>query len=500
MTPTTGNSGAGRWGAIGVVPLESREITGRAGGSGPLETDQHCYKWRPSIDLSPSLPRDYCVSMTAISHNGTCRRFHPTGEPYSFVLHASLGGFAILTKVSNLDAEQRNSYNAMRLLFQHGPLVREALNRGFLRIQDLFVGREGRIGSDYGDILPDTIGLDRSGQGKRLGIGDVIRAGKQEATLRGLRDPSAADFIRLGLLDASRLNPVDVEELTKDEAACFLRIVLFDLGPADVRIDESTAVEVVGRFLEALQPHLDDSDEEFCRWFFDNRDGIVHQISKRKSGPGAIPRAAVRQVLLEKTFESLRYTGQCIDIQMRVFADALEPALDDDERSVFEAIYFSQPWLGGIPLVLLHRYFGPIREAIQDLWLDPKNSQYQGVLLRVLEYHAEMVRKRREADRAAKRCGKTGRQVPLSDRPPATDETSLENQDFDLRELAAELGRASGLSCTCGAASDFQASFDFQGSSLETINVDFVCGRCGSAQRRTFFSDQVARIMSANGG
>ena len=197
-----------RWGSIAVFELAPRTITGRATGSPALEVDQSRYEWRPSPEIAPLLPKDYCVSLIALSRNGTRRRFYPAESMSDFVRLAYLGGFAIVTTVANLDAEQRNYYNTMHLLHRHGAKIREKLIRSFDRTQDLFVDSAGRIDVDREDVLPDEIGLGASRKSKRLKrIGTLVKAGKQEAAAHSLRDPSDADFIRLGLLEAVRRIP-----------------------------------------------------------------------------------------------------------------------------------------------------------------------------------------------------------------------------------------------------------------------------------------------------
>jgi hypothetical protein len=489
MPPRRQSSQADQWGTVTVQRLASREISTRTDGRSPVMTEQDVYEWRPLPVLSPNLPKGYSVSLTALSARGKGRRFQPTDDTRALALFASLGGLAILNEVTKLDAEQRNTYNLMRLLFQHAPLVREALDRRFDRIQDLSVSRGQRDDVDDADVLPDTIGLDDSGRGRRWRVGGLIQAGQREAADREIQNPSEADLIRLGVVAAARLNPVDVTNLTTSDAARFLRVALFDLGPAEVRIDAATEQEVTGRLFEAIHPHLDDSVENFRRWFFDKRDGI-----------GQILRPIVRQVVLEKVFESLQYTGQCVHVQMQVIANEIDPALDDDERSIFEATYCEQPWLGGLPLLVLRRYFGPIREAVQDLWLEPHNAQYQGVLLRVLQFQGEMIRKRREADRKAKKGDAKQRRVLHTDRPLTREEYSLQSQELDLRELAREVSRVLKLSCKCGTASDFQARFDLESSSQDAVEIDFICDQCGKAQRCKVSSAQIARIASLHGG
>jgi hypothetical protein len=196
-------------------------------------------------------------------------------------------------------------------------------------------------------------------------------------------------------------------------------------------------------------------------------------------------------------FQALRYTGQCVDIQMRAFVQSIEPQLTPDERAVFEQMYFAQSWLGGIPLVVLHRYFAPLREAIEDLWLDPENAEKAGVLLRVLQFHAEMVTKRREADRLAKLRGDAAPKhcelVPDDLGPTAAH--SLEELLFDLNELGKGLARVFKVRCECGADTSPQARFNIKGGSEDSIAVVFECPQCHRKQQRSFSYVDVSTVL-----
>jgi hypothetical protein len=432
-------------------------------------------------ELNDDLPENYCVSLNAMSLRGEGHRFSPE-DPHVFALNASLGGLAILNQVKALTGEQLHSYHLMRLVYQHGPRVREALQRKFVRATDLSVSRGLRGALGYDHILPASLGLDASGRGRPWSIARLMEAGKKEADARRLKKKSDADYIRLGLLAGARLNPVDIHDLASDDVAKLVRLALFDLGPAEVPIDETTKDEVIGRFLKALHNHLEDSDESFNRWFFKNRDGIVHAISKQTAGTGPIDRAVVREVLLELVFHALRYTGQCVHVQMFDFLQAIEPSLSEDDEAVFEVLYLEQPWLAGIPLVVLHRYFAPLREAIEDLWADPRNPEKAGVLLRLLQYHGEVVSKRREADRTAKEIGpasaRRGQLATASEATPSEAEESL-----CLQDLGTQLLRDSEACCDCGTALEF-ASFDHASSSNDTALINAVCRQCQAAQQR----------------
>ncbi len=244
----TGNSAI--WGTMTVEARESQQITRPTVGSAVLDMDRSVYQWRPSEQIRGDLPEDYCVSLEAMSYKGV-RRLYPDNLP-DFLLNASLGGLAIRSRTENLTGEQRYTYNLMRLLVQYGPSVQEALDRTFSRRVDLLVLGHERFGVDFSNILPDDLGLNALGRGKQWSVADLLKAGRDSAKARDLTEPSTADLIQLGLVDAAKRNPFDVTRLKTEDAARILRLALFDLGPAEVPISDETRQEVEGRLLDAF--------------------------------------------------------------------------------------------------------------------------------------------------------------------------------------------------------------------------------------------------------
>ena len=77
------------------------------------------------------------------------------------------------------------------------------------------------------------------------------------------------------------------------------------------------------------------------------REDLVHRISKQVKGGGPIPREVVRQALLELVWDSYRYVGDCVSLQMQAFLLTLPTPPTAEERAAFEAVYLKQPtWAG----------------------------------------------------------------------------------------------------------------------------------------------------------
>jgi hypothetical protein len=275
------------------------------------------------------------------------------------------------------------------------------------------------------DILPARIGLDPSGSGKRWGVADLLKRRRAHADANGESNPTPARCIAAGLFAAARINPLDPMSLSEADARVLVRLALFDLGPASTR-DEAVRQMIIERLLSEIERHVSDDTDGFDRWFFKNRDDLIHQIAKQKKRGGEISREVVRRVFLDLVFESYSYVGDCVCLQMQAFAKALPIPLEHGERELFEETYFKRPWLGGLPLILIRERFEFLRDSILEILEAPGGTNRIAVLLRLLEFYGEMTSNRREVDRSYKKRGyhrntrgRIARTVPLLDEPPS---------------------------------------------------------------------------------
>jgi hypothetical protein len=289
----------------------------------------------------------------------------------------------------------------MSLVFQLAPQIREYLNRTIRREQDLVIPTDGRLTQDDRTILPDDLGATPCDPDQRWTVSALMQEGRRAATDSETSDPTTEQCILAGLMQAARLSPFDVDQLSDAETSRLVRLSLFDLGTASEQITDNLHARVNERFLELFERHLGDGTEQFNRWFIRGYDNIVHAISKRRRG-GIIARQAVRQTLLELIFQSYSHVAECVHVFRRAFGDALSNPLSEEEQRMFDVMYAQQSWLGNLTLIQLQD-LDVMRLVTTRIQADPDNRELQGALLRMMFLNAEMLRNKRRSESRYKR-------------------------------------------------------------------------------------------------
>lgn len=456
-----------RWGTISVEAIAD---------DNQQSLRQERYVWTPSAEISEAVYGGFRIELQSSAGPDGVRRFAPA-DSGRLIIDAAHGGLAILTLLKDLSPEHVKSYRAMHLLHRRAPGLQENLGRTLRRQQDLYLTRPERVRPDIRDVLPDEIGT-RAG-GKRWSVTELMRQGRAAAEALGNPAPDEAECIRYGLLEAARRDPVDVASLSREEVMRYLRLGLFDLGPGKIAPDLADRVEE--RLLTAIEKKQDATPEQFRRWWYIEFDNVVHAIAKAKRNGGPIERAEVRQAVLELVFRSFTYVGSCVAIQMRAFADALPTPLTAQERVLFDAVYGLQDALGGLPLILLHDRFPLLREIILEIWQTPENPHLWGVFLRMLQFHAEMVQRKRESERvySPRRQAQKGNGHPAPGAATHAEPAGHGAADHNLfQQIATEHREMRGASCPCGSTRRWHADYNDEGSSSESVHWVDHCPKC----------------------
>jgi|GEM_PF-1501368 len=493
------------WGTVTVSTPIERQLTS-ADSRTTLKVKHTLHVW----DLLPSLTCDqdelYRLRINCLQGSDGVRRFCPEDGGWGLVVKGSLGGHVIRANESAMEGAQSQSYHVMRMIWQKAPYLQEHLCRTFRRKCDLHVTVPERPSQDVVHILPEHLGRMADSDSPGWSVAELMQHGRAAAVNAGQENPSEETCIRWGVFEAARRNPIDIDTLNEETAAGLIRTGLFDFGPAEQQPDQKTTDYVIERLLAAMEQHADDNTEEFDNWFFKNGSGLVHQIAKqRKAAGGPIERQVVRQVMVELVYQSFRYMGDCIHAQMKAFAEALPTPLTEQERVLFNLNYQKQPCLGGLPLVLLIDQFRPLREPILAIWNNPDDRSQWGVFLRVLEFHAEMLRNKRASERHYKRQRSPGsirtvQSIETGAYPLAA--ADLENShtvNDDFQEVAAVLRRRERSDCECPGAGEWEASLDTGQSTENELVFEDQCRCCGRRNLVRVSAEEARRIHASLG-
>lgn len=368
-------------------------------------------EWVPNRRILRDIPQGFRLAFRCICGEDGLRRFVPEESLPTFLSRASVSGLAILDRVQTLAVEERQTYRLMSFLFRWSCDSRRTLQRRIRRREDFDLCFRERGDGAQQDILPES--LEVHGVARQWTPEKLLQAGQRASLKFGEANPTFERQVELGLLEAARATPHQIEDLSAEEIQKLLRFSLFGLNQGRSPRDEQLEERIEGRLTEAVQRHLGQSTADFDKWMFRNFDNLVQQLAKRKSG-GEIARQSVRYVLFDLLWRSHRYMSDCVCLQMQAVRLALPKALSPHERQRFGLWYEKQPWLGGLLPIMLHNRMGFVLPTLLDLEESPEDLTPVGIMLRALCLHAELVQNRREADARRKR-GNLGFMAEFSD-------------------------------------------------------------------------------------
>jgi hypothetical protein len=390
------------------------------------------------------------------------RRFYAATDWETFLTSAFAGGVAVLDALVGLSAEQRQSYRLMWQLFRRIRTTREHLGNKLVHASSLRVSRASRgVALDH-SILPESLGLDGSGNGRPWSVDRLLREGRQEARRQGHAHPRERDWVRYGLLVAARQNPLHLQP--GESCVGLVRQSLFDsvdwpalsaAARSPKEQYEEWRQEVVSRAVQAIQRHLAESSVDFDRWFLGPNNSFVSQIAKQKAGGEPHDRQVVRRVLQELGSTSYAYVADAIEAMLVVFRSALPLQLEEEERRWFGAMHLKQPYFGGLPFALLAERSQLLMPAVWNVWANNDDPEQVAVLHRLLAYYGEMAVRRRECDRRLKHRAGTrwdggyALDCELNLGDESNDVAATERLPQGFLDVAEQVRQHRGIVCDC---------------------------------------------------
>jgi hypothetical protein len=309
-------------------------------------------------------------------------------------------GHNLLARDKDFDRSKWCSYLLAKLAFDllgrsQRRLRRKLKTASSLRIEH---GAARNMGRYY--VLPDDLGLDADGQGRPWSIGRLLKEGREAAELAGILHPNESDQIAHGLFAAALRNPLAA---TPAEIKSLVSMALYDFSGLESPTNSKARSLVRQRFEEAVRCHLDDSAKSFQAWFAGGHSNLINSLANPSGAKSKrLDRATVQGALFELGRKGQSLVGECLEAFARAFAQALPSKLTGPEMKLFKTMYFRQPYLGGLPLLLLLDRDSFIKPAVLQVWAAPGDKVKVQAFHRVLRYYSEMCGFVREADRRNK--------------------------------------------------------------------------------------------------
>ncbi len=416
------------------------------------------FLWQPSNRLASDLHPEFSLGFAVVRGADQLRRLISAEGQEGFLTKAGLLGRALLERSGEYDCDAIFTSRFHSFLFQQRRWIREALGRSFNNRLTLIVADSGRTAGNGPDVLPDDIGSAAAGASSdsQWTIGRLLEAGLSQCHKWHIACPNFAERLCGGLFSAAALAPLDLSGMPQEEQDGLLRLILFNFN-TDEKLESGDDGEPVGRnfsmvqerVARALWDHLEDSTEDFARYFIEQTDGLIHRVAKQVRRGGTVSRAAVREIRVRMLVHSYRWMAQTLHAAMHEIRHSVATSFSDAELELYDLQYRSQSSLGGLTLLLL-------RDQLRQLGIDPlivSGPQLApSVLIRVLYYYAEMVGKRRAADRRLRNASETSLDSlaegsALVGRDLAADAgMQLEDAKMVLGRLIAEFTK---FTCSC---------------------------------------------------
>jgi hypothetical protein len=200
--------------------------------------------------------------------------------------------------------------------------------------------------------------------------------------------------------------------------------------------------------------------------------------NQKKTRHGVLSLETVRAAMFEIGWRAYTYVAGCLAQLACYFMAAQQCHLTQAEKQWFKQVYYPQPHYGNLPLILvLERGIAGLAGA--RLLEHPDDERMIGVLHRLLEYDAEMVHRRKAADRRSRAPRSSARTRQLrhdpADKVQRADRRVFEDPDR-LDAIAPYLAKVKGAWCMlCNFAMEYSVVDD--SNDVLTIQQRCFCGQ-----------------------
>lgn len=429
-------------------------------------------EWRPPERLRPYLPEDFNVPLDCYTGADGLRRIVPRCSFEELIDLGAVGGRAVIHGLRGFDQDRENDCRLMHLVHQYvgGRRYRrmrgmqEHLTRQFEYSRDLYVRRSGRHADSERDVLPDDIGLTAGGEGQRLSVTQLTKRGREAAYQAHYQNPTSKSAINFGLYEAAKLNPLKAEN---EKVPGLVKSAQFDTESLGDPPTDELIGHVARRLWKAVRARETDSADTFYKWFAGPNNSLNKQIARQKSQPGGtLLRDDVRRVLLHLAMQASEYVGQCIHALMRTIKLSIPEPLNEKEKELYEHMHESQPYYGGLPAAMLVDRMEDLRRAVLAIWDEPQNPEHVRVLHRLLDYYAQMAKRRRQADKQSK-----NRPSPILPEPSQKTDNSSSVEGDSQKNIVPKSDAPTGGSSASGPVQFIENRHNFESEESDPFSI-----------------------------
>lgn len=476
------NEQAARFGTIKTRRLKRATKRRRSRGEVAFDDQILRYTWTRPARLKGKLPARLTIELDGYIGSDGNRRFVPSNGLQHLVDQAFAAGLAITENIASLEPKQVNQYRVMKQCFDWLRARRERVKRQFSSPRDLVLSKKGRLDS-VANVLPDGIGWASNQAEDSWDVDRLLTEGRQLAHDRGIKRPNSPAVISFGLLAGARLNPLAVDQ---NELEPLIRSALFSFEWLNREADADVDLVVFNYLKQLLARYKSHKDESYRKLLFGPQSNLAGSVVGSMPKGKKLSEEWVRRSLLRCGWTAHRYVGECVHAAMRTVHNAIDPPLNESEARLFEQFYERQAYLANFPLVLLQDRLRFLQPALFEIWAEPLEENPIRVFHRLLAYYADMVDKRRSADRRIKQQsgGMTHSMTGIEDSASkaATQRRASTNELADLLNgIVIAAIRKRGISCK-GGCEDIQAMPRAQDNLLSdpsaVITVDVGCEQC----------------------
>lgn len=473
---------AARFGTIKTRRLKRAAQRRRPRGGVAFDDQILRYTWTRPTWLKGNPPARLTIELDGYIGSDGNRRFVASNGLQQLVDRAFAVGLAITEKIAPLKPVHVNQYRVMKQCFDWLRARRERVKRQFSSPRDLVLSRKGRLDS-VANVLPDGIGWASDQAEDSWDVDRLLTEGRQLAHDRGIKRPSSQTVISFGLLAGARRNPLAADQ---NELEPLVRSVLFSFEELNLDANADLDLVVFNYLTRLLARYKNHNDESYRNLLFGPQSNLARSVVGSMPKGSKLSEEGVRRSLLRCGWTAHRYVGECIHAAMRTVHNAIDPPLNESEARLFEQFYERQAYLANFPLVLLQDRLRFLQPALFEIWAEPLEENPIRVFHRLLAYYADMVDKRRSADRRIKQQsgGMTHSMTGIEDSASkaATRRRASTNELADLLNgIVLAAIRKRGISCKRDCE-DIQAMLRDQdnlpSAPSAVITVDVACERC----------------------